>query len=157
MRVTLDTAILVRTNVKATGPAKELLKTIERSGSVLVLSAFLIREVGRVLKYPRIQSVYRLTDADIQQHIEYLQSLGEIVVPAEGPPIILKCSDDDPVVYTALAGAADVICTVDRHFYEPNVLQFCSRYGSGSWTTWNCSVPFDRRPDRRALKARTIP
>jgi predicted nucleic acid-binding protein len=89
MRITLDTAILVRTNVKATGPAKELLKTIERSGSVLVLSAFLIREVGRVLKYPRIQSVYRLTDADIQQHIEYLQSLGEIVVPAEGPPIIL--------------------------------------------------------------------
>ena len=66
MRITLDTAILVRTNVKATGPAKELLKTIER-----------------------IQSVYRLTDADIQQHIEYLQSLGEIVVPAEGPPIIL--------------------------------------------------------------------
>jgi predicted nucleic acid-binding protein len=106
MRITLDTAILVRTNVKATGPAKELLKTIER-----------------------IQSVYRLTDADIQQHIEYLQSLGEIVVPAEGPPIILKCPDDDPVVYTALAGAADVICTVDRHFYEPNVLQFCSRYG----------------------------
>jgi predicted nucleic acid-binding protein len=91
---------------QATGPEKELLKTIER-----------------------IQSVYRLTDADIQQHIEYLQSLGEIVVPAEGPPIILKCPDDDPVVYTALAGAADVICTVDRHFYEPNVLQFCSRYG----------------------------
>src|ERR1035438_2035098 len=97
MRITLDTAILVRTNVKATGPAKELLKTIER-----------------------IQSVYRLTDADIQQHIEYLQSLGEIVVPAEGPPIILKCPDDAPVVYTALAGAADGICTVDRHFYEPN-------------------------------------
>src|ERR1017187_3679167 len=88
MRITLDTAILVRTNVKATGPAKELLKTIERSGIVIVLSAFLIREVGRVLKSPPIQSVYRLTDADIQQHIEYLQSLGEIVVPAEGPPII---------------------------------------------------------------------
>jgi putative PIN family toxin of toxin-antitoxin system len=129
MRITLDTAILVRTNVKATGPAKELLKTIERSGSVLVLSAFLIREVGRVLKYPRIQSVYQLTDADIQEHIEYLESLGEIVAPAEGPPIVLKCPDDDPVVYTALAGAADVICTVDRHFYEPNVLEFCSRYG----------------------------
>jgi hypothetical protein len=39
MRITLDTAILVRTNVKATDPAKELLKTIERSGSVLVSSA----------------------------------------------------------------------------------------------------------------------
>ena len=42
---------------------------------------------------------------------------------------MLKDPDDDPVIYTALAGAADVICTVDRHFYEPGVLGFCSRYG----------------------------
>jgi len=68
MRIALDTAILVRTNIKDTGPAKELLKTIERSGGVLVLSTFLIRDVERVLKYPRIQRAYRLTDSDIQQH-----------------------------------------------------------------------------------------
>jgi putative PIN family toxin of toxin-antitoxin system len=129
MRIVLDTAILVRTNVKATGPAKEILKAIERCVGVLILSPFLIREVERVLKYPRMQSLYKLTDAEVRQHIEYLESLGEVVAPAEGPPIILKCPDDDPVIYTALAGEADVICTGDRHFYEPNVLEFCSRYG----------------------------
>jgi hypothetical protein len=62
---------------------------------VLLLSPFLVREVERVLKYPRVQLVYRLTDADIQEHIEYRQSLGEIVAPTEGPPIIFKCPDDD--------------------------------------------------------------
>ncbi len=44
MRITLDTAILVRTNTKAMGPAKELLDAIQQCGAVLVLSPFLIRE-----------------------------------------------------------------------------------------------------------------
>lgn len=74
MRITLDTAILVRTNTKATGPAKELLNTIQRCGSVLVLSPFLLGEIDRVLRYPRIQALYGLTSSEIQQHIEYLQS-----------------------------------------------------------------------------------
>jgi hypothetical protein len=34
---------------------------------------------------------------------------------------------NDPIVYTAVAGQADVICTIDRHFYHPNVLSFCGR------------------------------
>jgi len=129
MRITLDTEIIIRTNIKATGPAKELLETIQQYGAVLVLSPFLIREVERVLRYPRIQALYKLSDADIRQHLEYLQSFAEIVTPAEGPPVVLKDPDDDPVIYTALAGAADVICTVDGHFYEPGVIAFCNRYG----------------------------
>ena len=51
-----------------------------------------------------------------------------MVIPFEGPPLVLKDPNDDPVVYTALAGQADILCTVDRHFFEPNVLSFCSRY-----------------------------
>jgi putative PIN family toxin of toxin-antitoxin system len=109
-----DTTILVRTNAKATGPAKELLDTIRACGSVLVLSQFLLDEVQRVLKYPRMQAVYALGDAEIRQHIEYLQSFAEVVTPAEGPPVVLKDDpNDDAVIYTAIAGAADVICTVD--------------------------------------------
>lgn len=129
MRVTADTTILVRTNAKATGPARELLDTIQACGAVLVLSQFLLDEVQRVLKYPRMQAVYALSDAEILQHIEYLQSFSELVAPAEGPPVVLKDPNDDPVVYTAVAGAADVICTVDRHFYEPKVQEFCYRQG----------------------------
>jgi len=129
MRITADTTILVRTNAKATGPARELLDTIQACGSVLVLSQFLLDEVERVLKYPRMQAVYALSDAEIRQHIEYLRSFSEIVAPAEGPPVVLNDPNDDPVIYTAVAGAADVICTVDRHFHEPNVQEFCYRQG----------------------------
>lgn len=37
--------------------------------------------------------------------------------------------DDDPVIYTAIAGQSDVICTVDKHFFEASVLSFCARNG----------------------------
>ena len=128
MRITLDTAILVRTNARATGPARELLKFIQQLGARLVLSPFLLDEVQRVLWYPRIQAIYKLDTNDILEHVQLLKSLADIVVPAEGPPLVLKDPNDDPVVYTALAGGADVLCTVDRHFYEPYVLSFCARY-----------------------------
>jgi putative PIN family toxin of toxin-antitoxin system len=129
MRITLDTAILVRTNAKAKGPARELLKVIQQQGARLVLSPFLLEEVQRVLRYPRMQAIYHLDADDILEHVQLLESLADLVIPAEGPSVVLKDPNDDPVVYTALAGQADILCTVDRHFYEPNVLSFCARHG----------------------------
>ncbi len=86
-------------------------------------------EVDRVLRYTRIQALYQLTDADIWQYLRLLESIADVVDPAEGPPIVLKDSNDDPIVYTALAGQADILRTVHKHFYEPNVLSFCARNG----------------------------
>src|SRR5258708_6958919 len=128
MRITADTAILVRTNVKATGPAKELLDTIQNCGAVLVLSRFLLLEVERVLKYPRMQAVYRLDDTAIRQHTKSLKLFAELVIPAEAPPVVQKDPTDDPVTYTAFPGGADVFSPVDRHFYERGVLAFCPRH-----------------------------
>ena len=127
MRITPDTAILVRANVNATGPARELLQVIARTGARLVLSPFILNELARTLRYPRVQALYHLNSDEIAEHIQYLESLADLVTPAEGPRIVIQDPDDDPIVYTAVAGQADVICTTDRHFYDPNVLSFCSR------------------------------
>jgi len=32
-------------------------------------------------------------------------------------------------VYTAVDGKADVICTLDRDFFQPNVIAFCQEHG----------------------------
>jgi len=69
-----------------------------------------------------------MTDGDIWRYIHLLESIGDLVNLAEGPPIVLKDPNDDPIVYTALVAHADILCTVDKHFYEPNVLSFCARY-----------------------------
>jgi putative PIN family toxin of toxin-antitoxin system len=128
MRITIDTAILVRANVKARGPARELVQVIMSSGSQLVVSPYVLQEVQRVLDYPRLQAIYNLTSGDIWEHVRFLESISELVEPADGPPIVLNDPKDDPIIYTAIAGQVDVLCTVDKHFYEPNVLAFCSRH-----------------------------
>jgi predicted nucleic acid-binding protein len=64
---------------------------------------------------------------DIQEHVQFLVKISEVVHPSIETPIVLKDPDDDPVVYTAIDGKADVLCTLDRHFYEPEVVAFCRK------------------------------
>ena len=40
---------------------------------------------------------------------------------------MLADPNDDPVLYTAVAAGADILCVKDRHFFEPNVVAFCAR------------------------------
>ena len=44
-------------------------------------------------------------------------------------PTVLQDADDDPVIATALAGKAEVLCTLDAHFYVESVRRFCGRNG----------------------------
>jgi len=58
--------------------------------------------------------------------VELLRSVAEIVEPVKGRPVVLSDPQDDPVLYTAVAGCAHLLCTRDRHFFDPYVLAFCS-------------------------------
>jgi uncharacterized protein len=129
MRIVLDTNILVRANVKAQGPAREILLKIAYGHHVLITSPFLLREVERVLLYPRLQKIWSLSLRDVQEHVELLFKISELVHPVLGASVVLKDPNDDPVIYTALAGKADTLCTLDRHFFEPEVIQFCEKRG----------------------------
>ena len=52
-----------------------------------------------------------------------------MVTPIIHQPVVLADPNDDPVVYTAVDGRADVLCAVDRDFYSPNVVSFCLERG----------------------------
>jgi predicted nucleic acid-binding protein len=66
---------------------------------------------------------------DIQEHVQFLVKISELVHPMIEAAVVLKDPNDDPVVYTALDGKADVLCTLDRDFYEPEVVAFCRQRG----------------------------
>jgi putative PIN family toxin of toxin-antitoxin system len=125
MRIVLDTAILVRANAQATGPARLLLERIAVGRHQLILSPFLLDETERVLHYPRVQALYGLSPSEIRRHIDLLIAVAEIVDPVVTEPIVLKDPNDDPVVYAAVTGRADALCTLDRDFFEPAVVEFC--------------------------------
>lgn len=129
MRIVLDTNILVRANVKAQGPAREALLKIISGNHVLVTSPFLLREVERALAYPRLQKLWRLSSQDIQEHVQLLVKVSEVVHPIIEARVVLKDSNDDPVIYTAVYGKADALCTLDGDLFEPGVLAFCRNHG----------------------------
>lgn len=129
MRVVLDTNILVRANIKARGPAREVLLKFISGNHVLITSPFLLREVERVLAYPRLQALWRLSLQDIQEHVQFLANVSELVHPVIGAPVVLTDPNDDPVIYTATCAKAEAICTLDSDFLEAGVVAFCRNQG----------------------------
>jgi predicted nucleic acid-binding protein len=43
--------------------------------------------------------------------------------------IVVHDPKDDPIVHTAVAGAADALCTRDRHMYHSAVTGYCRARG----------------------------
>jgi predicted nucleic acid-binding protein len=95
----------------------------------IVLSQFIVGEVSRVLSYPRIGGRYHVAPEQIEKRLSLLIEGTEMVEPFPGASVVLADANDDPVIYTAVAGKADVLCTLDRHFYAPGVTAFCARHG----------------------------
>lgn len=128
MRIVLDTNILVRANGRATGPARELLLLIVKSPQhTLLLSPFLLEELERVFSYDRVRRITRLTEGEVAEYLGYLRAkeICEIVFPGPAPQVVMSDPDDDPVVHTAVVGHADALCTLNRDFYRPHVLEYC--------------------------------
>lgn len=132
MRIVLDTNILIRASAKARGPARALLMLIAASASHrLLLSPFLLNELKRVLSYDRIRVSARLTDSDAEEYIAYLETEGftERIDPGAPPRVVPSDPDDDAVVHLAVVGEADVLCTLNRDFYAPEVVAYCRSRG----------------------------
>jgi predicted nucleic acid-binding protein len=62
---------------------------------------------------------------EIHQYVTDLGDICTLVHPVVVEPVVLTDPDDDPVLYTALDGNAEVLCTLNTDFYRPNVLAFC--------------------------------
>lgn len=58
-----------------------------------------------------------------------LRARSDLVSPTVHHPVVLSDSSDDPVIYTAVNGRADILCTLDRDFYAPKVKAFCKQRG----------------------------
>ncbi|MGH9643644.1 MAG: putative toxin-antitoxin system toxin component, PIN family [Terriglobales bacterium] len=129
MRIVLDTTILVRSTEKSHGPARDLLLNLIAGRHTLLLSNEILHELARVLRYPRLQAFYGLSDARIYDFVGLLREVAEIVTltPLLTPPI--RDVNDIVVVQTAVLGEANVLCTRDRDFYTAPAAEFLDHAG----------------------------
>jgi putative PIN family toxin of toxin-antitoxin system len=129
VRVTVDSAILVRANQRATGPARALLLELLGIGHTLVLSESVLDEVERVLHYPRLIKRFALTETEITQFVAFLAASAEMVEVDETIKAPIRDPQDIHILQTAIDGRADYLCTLDGHFFEPAIVTFCSKSG----------------------------
>ena len=76
----LDTNALVRAHPRSRAFARHLLNRILPGGSYPGLVGELISETIRVLRYPRLQRLYRLTDRDLLEYAQFLHDAADIVI-----------------------------------------------------------------------------
>jgi putative PIN family toxin of toxin-antitoxin system len=95
----------------------------------LILSDYILEEVERVLFYPRLLKQFQLSDLEIAAHIDALSQASILVEPAPVPESLLRDPKDKAVLGTAIAGNVDVLCTMDRHFFDEKVVAFAASHG----------------------------
>jgi putative PIN family toxin of toxin-antitoxin system len=129
VRVLPDVNILVRANEKSQGPARSLLLAVILDGHTLLVCDEMLVDLARVLRYPRMQDRYALTEAQIYEYIQFLRASSEIVTVDRTLNVPMRDPKDIVILQTAIAGEAEVICTLDSDFYDPRTLAFCATWG----------------------------
>jgi putative PIN family toxin of toxin-antitoxin system len=129
VKIVLDTTILVRANEHCHGLARELTTNIIKSEHTLLLSNEMLHELARVLRYPRLQMFYDLSENLVFNYVNFLRQSSEIVTlnPLVMAPI--RDINDIIVMQTGIIGEADVLCTTDEDFFERPACEYLSRMG----------------------------
>jgi putative PIN family toxin of toxin-antitoxin system len=126
VRVLLDVNVLVRANEKSNGPARKLLLDLIAQRHVILTSADILIELARVLRYPRVQALFNLSEEQIYEYVQFLKGVCEIVPTNLSWNFPIRDASDMPILRTATVGDADFICTLDTDFYTADVAAFCA-------------------------------
>jgi len=129
LRVVLDTNVLVRAHGRSSNQARKLLDELLKHGHDVVTSNEILAEVTKVLRYPRFQALYGLTESDLFDYTQFLQSVSHVVVLDPQYRAPLRDPTDLIVLQTAERGEADILCTHDADFYDPTILSYCIARG----------------------------
>jgi putative PIN family toxin of toxin-antitoxin system len=89
----------------------------------------MIVEVTKVLRYPRFQSLFGLTESDLLEYSQFLQSVSDLVILDHRYRAPLRDPTDLIVLQTAERGEAEILCTSDEDFYDQAVIAFCTVRG----------------------------
>jgi putative PIN family toxin of toxin-antitoxin system len=144
VRVVFDSNVLARAHQRAQGPARRALLQVASGPDILILSPYILGELQRVLTYPRLLQRSGLSPADIAEYLESLARIACLVTPQQIPENLLRDPTDEPILGTALAGQAEILCTRDADLFTENVQRFCATKGIRVFT----DLEFLERPGK---------
>ncbi|NLS76220.1 MAG: putative toxin-antitoxin system toxin component, PIN family [Chloroflexi bacterium] len=123
MRVVLDANVLVSALISPRGATAQLLQVWEEGRLPLLISEAILRELDRVLHYPKLQERYRLPEGRIARFLQFLRTQGVLVEPIKRLSVIERDPTDDRYLECAVAGEAQIIVSGDKHLLELGTYQ----------------------------------
>lgn len=117
-KVVLDTNNLVSSLISYKGASFKIYQLFRNKQIILFTSPFQLRELERVLNYPRIKKKYRLNLKSIKQFITLLQNYSHLVYPLEIPKIINEDPADNQILAIATEARVDLIISGDEHLLK---------------------------------------
>jgi putative PIN family toxin of toxin-antitoxin system len=126
VRVLLDVNILVRANEKSQGPARRLLLDLIARKHVILTSADILIELARVLRYPRAQALFGLSEEQIYQYVQFLKDACKIVPINPSWNFPIRDASDTPILRTAVAGKPTLVVCPTPSLQPLTALAFSS-------------------------------
>ena len=123
LRVVLDATVWVSALISPGEATAQLLQAWEEGRFALLTSEPLLRELDRVLHYPKLQDRYRLSESRIGRFLQLLRTQCVLVEPTVQLQVIERDPTDDRYLECAVAGGADILVSGDRHLLELGTYQ----------------------------------
>jgi putative PIN family toxin of toxin-antitoxin system len=113
IRAVLDTNIFISGAIVKEGVPGQILEAWLRGEFTLVTSRLILEELKKVFAYPKIQTKYKIPQADVDDFIQLVEE-GSVLTPGRlAVKVVHEDPDDDIIVSCALEGSADCIVTGD--------------------------------------------
>jgi uncharacterized protein len=118
IRAVLDANVLISAVLSAKGSPAAILAYWQKGGLEVVVSEAILREVERVIHYPRIQMRYHLSEEKIKRFLGLLRRYATLSEPQEQIDAVQADPSDNRYLEAALAGEASYVVSGDRHLLD---------------------------------------
>ena len=113
MRIVLDTNIWISGLLLPKSNAGKILKEWNEVKFEIILSPYILEEIGKVLAYPKIKKRLKWDDAKIQHYLDLLVFFAEMVDVSEISEHVEADPKDSPILSALITSNADFLISGD--------------------------------------------
>ena len=118
MKIVIDANIFASGLIKPKSNPGKILDLIKQNQVELVISPGIIKEIKRILLYPKIQKYHRRTPREIDAYFEDILMFAWVVEGKRPVDVIKDDSTDNKYLACAHEGEADYIVSGDHHLLD---------------------------------------
>lgn len=118
MKIVLDANSYVSSMINTQGNPRRIIQQWEQGDFDVLLSSSILREIGRVLRYPRISKRHKQGEETIQRFLELLSSEAIVVEPTNRLDVVKEDESDNRYLECAIEGKGQYIISGDKHLLK---------------------------------------